>query len=308
MEVEGVPHQTARAGRFLRLAAFAALSVVAAWLAISLGLAWFYSYFLTHPGCQASPTQIPDIPAPQEIWLKTADGLSLRSWYYPGQNGMAILTLGGMGGALGENLPPVDFLIQKGFGVLQIDSRACARPAHPITLGAKEVLDAEAGLAFLQSQQEVKKIGIFGFSLGAVAAIRTAARHPEIVAVVAEGGYFNLGDDMIEPESQLSPLRRGFLYTIAGAYWLQSSVNPWEISPIDDLAAISPRPVLLIYGDGEVASGRALEQFTAAREPKSLWIVPGGAHGSNFNASPGEYRRRVTDFFSRAMNLNSATD
>lgn len=308
MEVEGLPHRRARAGRFLRLAAFTALSGLAAWLAIGQSLAWFYSSFLTHPSCQASPAQIPDIPAPQEIWLKTADGLSLKGWYYPGKNGAAILALGGMGGALGENLPPVNFLIQKGYGVLQIDSRACARPVRPVTLGAKEVFDAEAGLAFLQGQPDVKSIGIFGFSMGAAAAIRTTARRPEIAAVVAEGGYFNLGDDLIEPESQVSLLRRGFLYLIAGSYWLQTGANPWEISPIDDLAAISPRPVLLIYGEGEVASGRALAQFAAAREPKGLWVVPGGAHGSNFAASPGEYRRQVTEFFNRAMKLNPATD
>jgi hypothetical protein len=119
--------------------------------------------------------------------------------------------------------------------------------------------------------------------------------------VVAEGGYFNLGDDLIEPDSPLSVLHRAFLYTIAASYWLQTGMNPWVISPIDDLPEISPRPVFFIYGEGEAASGRALAQFEAAGDPKIMWIVPGGAHGSNYAASPGEFRRRVLTFFSSAL-------
>ncbi|UCH58708.1 MAG: alpha/beta hydrolase, partial [Anaerolineales bacterium] len=94
---------------------------------------------------------------------------------------------------------------------------------------------------------------------------------------------------------------RTFLYTIAGAYQFFSGVNPWQVSPIDDLPSISPRPLLLIYGEGEAGSGRALAQFDAAREPKTLWIVPGGAHGSNFAASPGEYQSRIVEFFNAAL-------
>jgi dipeptidyl aminopeptidase/acylaminoacyl peptidase len=293
------PHT--RYHRYLRLAAFAALSGILAYLVISTGLAWIYAYFLTHPFCRAQPEPHPNLPKPEEYWLKTRDGLSLRTWYFPSQNGAAILVLGGMDGALGDSLPPVDFLVSEGYGVMQIDSRACARPSAPVTLGAKELYDAEAGLAFLLNRPEVKEIGIFGFSMGAAAAIRTAARHAEIAAVVAEGGYYNLGDDIIEPESQLTIPHRAFLYTIAGSYWLLTGVNPWEASPIDDLPAISPRPILLIYGEDEAVSGRAVAQYEAAREPKTLWIVPGGAHGMNNAASPGEYHRRVIEFFRTAF-------
>lgn len=287
--------------RLLRLAAFATLAGILIYLIINTGLAWAYVYALAHPSCQIEPLRHPNLPAPEEHWLKTQDGLSIRAWYYPTRNGAAVLALGGMGGALGNNLPQVDFLVDSGFGVLQIDSRACARPPALVTLGAKETYDAEAGLGYLLSLPEVEKIGIYGFSMGAATAIRAAARHTEIASVVAEGGYFNLGDDLIEPESKLAFPHRAFLYTIAASYWLQTGMNPWEISPIDDLPRICPRAVFLIYGEGEATSGRAQAQFEAAREPKSLWIVPGGAHGSNYAASPGEFRRRVTEFFSSTL-------
>jgi pimeloyl-ACP methyl ester carboxylesterase len=214
---------------------------------------------------------------------------------------MAIILLGGMRGALGGNLPPAGFLLDSGFGVLQIDSRACARPISPVTLGAAEALDAAAGMAFLKSKPDVKQIGIFGFSMGAAAAVHAAAEHGEMAAVVAEGGYFNLGNDFVEPDRHVSPIHRVFLYTIAGMYWLQTRINPWKVSPIDDLPAISPRPVLLIYGEAEADSGRALAQFSAARAPKDLWIVTGGGHGSNYAASPEEYRFRILQFFNAVV-------
>jgi fermentation-respiration switch protein FrsA (DUF1100 family) len=287
--------------RLVRLAQFALVIAILAYLAVDATLAWMYVHALTHPGCPSQPSQIPGVPAPEEYWLETHDGLRLRAWYYPSRNGAAIIALGGMGGALGKNLPPVEFLIREGFGVLQMDSRACARPAAVVTLGAEEAQDAAVALSFLAGRSEVKRIGAFGFSMGASAAVRAGARHEEIAAVVAEGGYFNLGNDFVEPDSRITIVRRAFLYTIAGAYWLQSGVNPWKVSPIEDIASISPRPVLLIYGEAEAESGRALAQFAAARDPKALWIVPGGAHGSNHATSPGEYERRVTEFFRTAL-------
>lgn len=266
-----------------------------------MGLAWMYVHALTHPACQKEPPVIAELPPPEEHLLTTHDGLTLRSWYYPAQNGAAIIALGGLNGSLGERLPEVAFLVQEGYGVLQIDSRACASPSRPVTLGADEALDAAAGLDFLLHRPEVKKVSAYGFSMGGVAAIRAAAQHAQISAILNDGGYFNLGDDFTEPETSKSVPRSLFLYLVAGCYWLQSGSNPWEISPVDDLPSLSPRPVLLIFGEEEAASGRAQRQFEAAKEPKYLWIVPGGSHGANHQTAPQAYEQQVLDFFDHAL-------
>lgn len=292
--------------RFTRLGLFAMLASGLAILGLALGIAWVYVYGLTHPWCNPNPQPQAGELAPEEVWLRTADGLSLRAWYYPPRagelaNGATIIALGGTGGALGQNLPPVDFLIRAGFGVLQVDSRACARPAAAVTLGADELLDAEAALAYLQDRPEAGRLGVFGFSMGGVTAIRAAARYPQIEAVVAEGGYYNMGQDFIDADRAMPVFERAFLYLVAGVFRLQSGVNPFTISPVDDLPAISPRPVLLIYGSREIASGRGQAQFAAARPPKELWVVAGGEHGTNDQAAGEEYRRRVLEFFSQAL-------
>jgi len=283
--------------RYLRLCIFTLVVILFAYLVVNFALAWRYVNALTKPACTWSPSFTPEAQQPQEHWLITSDGHKLRFWYYPPQNGAVILALGGLGGSLGSNLPPVEFLIDEGYGVLQIDSRACADPPALVTLGYDEEQDASAGLEFLKGQPEVRRIGLIGFSMGGVTAIRTAERHPEVMAVVAEGGYYNLGDHIVKPENRSSLTRKAFLNSIAVLYWLQTGVNPWTVSPIDDLPGISPRPIFLIYGEHELSAGRGDLQYAAASVPKEIWIVPGGNHGTNHITSPQEYEYRVLDFF-----------
>ena len=295
--------------RFIRLAVVALTGIVVVYLVLQTLAAGIYVYFLSHPGCIVAPVSPPDYPPHDEIILQNADGLRLRAWYYPPQNGVALLALGGPGGSLGSKLPPVKFLLDAGYGILQIDNRNCAldqanRPggaAAPVTIGAREILDAQAGMEWLLARPEVQKVGATGFSMGGATAIMTAARHPEISAVVADGGYYNIGLDFVEPEKSKPLLETLFLYTVTGFHWAVTGVNPFKVSPVEDLPKISPRPVLLIYGDREIHSGRGDIQYAAAREPKELWIVPGGTHGTNHIVAQQEYERRVLAFLEQAF-------
>lgn len=289
--------------KFLRLFRFALLSLLVMYLALNAGLSWVYVYILTHPPCPVVPQPGLELPLPEQHTLQTSDGIQIRAWYYPSQNGAAVLALGGLQGALGGNLPPVGYLVREGYGVLQVDTRACTSPPRAVTLGQAEMYDAEAGLAFLLDRPEVdpQRVGVLGFSMGGVTAIRTAARRPEIAAVVAEGGYDNLGRDIIEPGQPKSLPHQILLYFVAGSYWLQVGESPWRLSPIDDLPAISPRPVLLVYGEREIGSGRADRQFAAAGQPKQLWIVPGGDHGRNHLVAGEAYETEILSFFDRHL-------
>ena len=287
--------------RLYRVLILVLVTMLLAYLMINMGLAWLYVRTLTHPVCGDPEPLVGFGQPPQEHWIPTSDKLNLRVFYYPPQNGAVIMAFGGIGGALGNTLPPVGFLLEKGYGVLQVDTRACARPRASVTLGANEVRDADAAVDFLALQPDVNHIGAMGFSMGGVTAIRSAARNLQIEAIVAEGGFYNLAGDILVDDAANPFYRQVFLSTITGLYWLDTGVNPWQVSPIDDLPKISPRPIYLIYGEYEAESGHAQAQYAAARQPKQFWLVPGGAHGSNHVVASEQYQSSILEFFDREL-------
>ena len=292
--------------RILKLTLF---GLVSAAFVTNFAVTWVYIFTLTHPKC----VEYPEIPrvlqgADAEIGsdeILTEDGVTLEVWYYPSKNGAAVIAMGGMPGSLGDLMPPVQPLLDAGYGVLQIEGRGCGEPVSVVTLGYLESFDAEAGLEYLLGREEINpdRIGVFGFSMGAAASIQAAARNEGFAAVLAEGGYFNLGQDMVEGDGTgpsqwwLLP----FQYTVVGMYWLQTGINPWDSNPLDVIADISPRPIMLIYGSQELASGRGMQHFEAAGAPKEIWVVPGGTHGTNHVVALEEYARRVVEFFDWAL-------
>jgi hypothetical protein len=46
--------------------------------------------------------------------------------------------------------------------------------------------------------------------------------------------------------------------------------------------------------------------FAGAREPKSLWVLPGAKHGGYYDAAPEEYERRVSSFFEGSLSRTEA--
>ena len=78
------------------------------------------------------------------------------------------------------------------------------------------------------------------------------------------------------------------------------------IRPVDVVARIAPRPLLLIQGaaDTFIPPSNARLLAAAARVPHAhvqLWLVPGATHAQGFHVSGKEYVRRVITFFHAAL-------
>lgn len=281
---------------YLRLGGFGLSALVVTLAAIDLAIGWILMTLLISPPCNPSP----EVPYQyEEYWLSTQDDLQIRSWYKPSNNGSVVIIMGGISGALGYRVPIIEPLIEAGFGVVQVDTRACAKPKAKVTLGADEVYDAYAALDFLIEKEGYlpENIGIYGFSMGGVTAIRAAAARPEIHAVVAEGGYAHLGEHLLGSHLEASFMDGIIRPPLGWAYKSSTGIDPAQISPVDEISKISPRPVFLVYGEFEDANGRGMEQYAAAQEPKQIWLVPGGSHGKNHIAAPGVYETRIVNFF-----------
>ncbi|MGH8685517.1 MAG: alpha/beta hydrolase, partial [Nitrosospira sp.] len=187
--------------------------------------------------------------------------------------------------------------------VLLIDLQAHGEtPGDRITFGARESEDVEASVAYLRENFPSERIAAIGVSLGAAAivlaqhalrldAVVLESLHPTIEEAVENRLRLHLG----EFGPTLSPL-------LLSQLSFRLDILPGELSPITRIGNLNA-PLLLISGTDDqhtkVAETRRL--FDAARQPKEMWIVPGGGH-FNMHAYAGkEYEDRILDFLERYL-------
>ena len=162
--------------------------------------------------------------------------------------------------------------------------------------------DLIAGAKYLQSRPDVdpERIGGFGSSVGGEILLVAAAESTAFRAVVSEGAGFPLGDAEL-------PGLEGVLYAPANLVMRAAATVFANHSPppriVDRIGEIAPRAVFLIYTEPGMGGEdvRQPKYFAAAREPKSIWKVPGAEHTGGIEARPAEYERRVIEFFDRAL-------
>lgn len=114
--------------------------------------------------------------------------------------------------------------------------------------------------------------------------------------MIVMGNYGNLYEEIMQsPVYPIGSLGWQIQQSVAVVIWLRTGVWPGKVSPVEDIARLQPRPLLLIYGEDEVESVRGYDQFNLAGEPKYLWVVPGIGHGGYFQAFPDEFERKVVE-------------
>lgn len=202
-----------------------------------------------------------------------------------------------------EMLSRASFLNAEGYGVLLIDLQAHGEtPGERITFGARESEDVETSVAYLRKNFPSERIAAIGVSLGAAAivlakhalkldAVVLESLHPTIEEAVENRLRLHLG----EFGPALSPL-------LLSQLSFRLNLTPEELSPIARIGDLNA-PLLLISGtdDRHTTVAETERLFAAARQPKALWIVPGGGH-FNMHAYAGkEYEDRILDFLGRYL-------
>src|SRR6202049_1741949 len=113
----------------------------------------------------------------EEVELVTADGVSFGAWHFRQPRSPQTVIVSG--GHTGQRQGPLGIsaaLWRKGFNVILYSSRGMPGSARaPITFGIKEVLELQAVIAFARKRISNARIGLLGYSMGAVVSLLGAA-------------------------------------------------------------------------------------------------------------------------------------
>lgn len=235
------------------------------------------------------------------------DGVTLAGWYIPSRNRAAVLLLHPGGSSRLGVAAFARLLAENGYGVLLYDRRANGESTGDrLSRGWKDVPDVAAAIEFLTHRDDVdaRRLGVFGASIGGQVALRAAARHEELRAVIADGPSLCSRRD--------APSGGTFEFRLMKAsHWV------WELlfqrrlnmkappAVVEVIGEISPRPVFLISAGG-VERHVTESYFDHAQEPKTLWVIPEADHGQTWGKRPDEYPKRFLAFFDQTLLASSS--
>ena len=263
-----------------------------AWIVTLAYLSYDFTRQLLNPIC---PKAAEELTGYELVEIQTSRGLELQGWWQAPENGKVILLLGGLGSNRDTMLPEADILTGYDYGILTIDPRPCV--GQQTTLGYRETEELQAMVDYALDQPEVNWLGVLGYSVGGVTAIRGAVDIEEIEAVISLGSYADLYKEITGIETIPMSLRWQIQQMVVGWYAWFARALPWEVSTLKALPQVAPRPVLLVFGENEMKRARGWEQFEASGDNSELWVVPQAGHGEYRDKEPLEYETRIVEFF-----------
>jgi dipeptidyl aminopeptidase/acylaminoacyl peptidase len=245
----------------------------------------------------------------EEVELVTADGLNFGAWLFrqPGSP-QTVIVSGGHKGQRQNSLGISAALWRKGFNVILYSYRGMpGSDRAPITLGIKEVLELQAVIAFARKRIPHARIGLLGYSMGAVVSLLGAAGEPGVQALVLDSPFSDLRSLLIENVRRATKLPGSPFVWLAGCMlWLRTRSWISECSPREVLSSLEPRPLFFIHGGAdEITSvNHSRRLYDAYRGPREIWIVQGAQHTGAYFADRPLYVERVAGFFARHLGLD----
>src|SRR5215471_8404887 len=245
----------------------------------------------------------------EDVDLVTADGVNFGAWYFrqAGSPQTVIVSGGHKGqrqGALGISVA----LWRKGFNVILYSYRGMpGSDRAPITFGIKEVLELQAVIAFARKRIPDARIGLLGYSMGAVVTLLGAAGEPGVQALVLDSPFSDLRRLLIENVRSATKLPGSPFVWLAGIMFrLRTRSSLSACRPLDVLSSLEPRPLFFIHGgaDAITSVNHSRRLYDAYRGPREIWIVQGAPHAGAYFADRPLYVERVAGFFARHLGLS----
>jgi dipeptidyl aminopeptidase/acylaminoacyl peptidase len=288
----------------LKYVLFALLTIIIVIILLIGGALYLQVIFLTTPARDPNITTPAGLPY-TDVTLTTADGLNISGWYIPGARSEAIVLVHGIHANRAYLLPQARILAEAGYPLLLIDLRGHGKSEEALmTYGYNEALDVQVAVAYLLALPEIDQVAVLGHSLGAAAVVRAAAMDDRLKAIVIQSSYSSLSQAVEDSFENFSLFpRRPFAPMIIALAEFRTGVKLSQVNSSRDLAAMRPRPVLVIHSadDNLFPLHHAQQMYEAANEPKDIWIVSGLPHINPITGYEAEYKDKIVAFFDAAF-------
>ncbi|WP_131739869.1 alpha/beta hydrolase [Actinomadura roseirufa] len=233
----------------------------------------------------------------ESLTLYSVDDVRLDAGHLRGDGGLCFVLAHGFTCSWRQPaLRRIAGVLNRHGGVVGLDFRGHGRSSGHSTVGDREVLDLDAAVSAARRRGYTRIVAV-GFSMGGAVAVRHAALHGGIDAVVSVSAparwYYRGTVPMrrvhwaIERPAGRMAVRLARGTRIASGGWDPVPEEPHEVA-----GRIAPAPLLIVHGDADsffpLEHGRQL--YEAARDPRELWIEPGFGH-AEIAATPGLINR-----------------
>jgi uncharacterized protein len=245
------------------------------------------------------------VPAPppgqEPITFRTEDGLTLRGWWHQGEKPALVVLVHGHMQTRFDRMPEANALAAKGFSTLVFDLRAHGESdGEASTLGDKERLDVAAALKAGVDRGHPVKLGLLGFSIGAMAGGDVAMHDPRVNAVMLAGMDADVRSAIEYDFRRWGPLSQLPALHVAEQRGIDLGAGHLRQA----IPVLARRGLFIVIGGKEpnLTEMRELIELGKASGAET-WELEGAGHGLYARVAPEEYPRRVADFFERRLAL-----
>lgn len=238
----------------------------------------------------------------EKVSFLSSDGVKLAGWFVPKRGAStdkAVILMHGYPAEKGDIFPAFIHLSDH-FNLLFFDFRYHGESGGSYTtIGGKEVNDLLGAIDYLKSRG-IKRIGLFGFSMGGAVALMSLEKTQAVQAVVSESSYARLDWMALELYKPTFVLKWPLLQLTQFWSRLFLGMDLVEVSPVDKVRGTQV-PILLMHSkaDEMIPFSHALKLQEALRDnPNAQFIFRDNAlHGM----MDPEYQRIVEEFFRKHL-------
>src|SRR5467141_1626864 len=270
----------------------------------TLVIAGFLVYRIVKPTRASTEINMNTFPGrPDSVQFEAPGPIGHREgWFFPGFRGApTIILCHGYESSRGELLTLESALQDHQYNVFIFDFAAHGANAGISTLGYREVDEVRAAVDLLAARPDLDptRFGLWGYNLGAYAALREAERDKRIRALVLDSVY-----DEPKQMVKVGVERNGlggfpFMVRAAGLSFEYLNHAHRDDPPLSQkLITLAGVPTLYIQAldDPELAE-TTRQMFLKAPEPREQAILPHGNFVSLNDEEKRAYENRVVSFF-----------